>query len=645
MIIQSLCRYYDILAEDENAAISRPGYSNGKVSFALVLSPEGGLSYIIDLRSDDKKPRPKDMDVPLQEVRSSGIAPYVLCDNVKYIFGVEKLKRSEFEKKFLNPSGKDASPDYRILAESGKEVVLVHQRSRDCFKAFKDRQHEVFDTLNDPGIRALLAFLDTWNPEDFTKYPKIVEYMDDLLAGGNCVFECDGILLHKKPSVMKVWEKYRSNREDGGGFTAQCLVTGQSDTVARIHQNLKGVTGAQMSGASLVSFNDESFCSYGKRGEKQGLNAPISESTMFKYTTALNYLLAHKDYRMRIADTTVVFWAETSGTACEEAVSFFLDPREYTEDSGAETSDPARVQDLQKIELIGDILDKVRKGRKIHTEDIGADPETNFYMLGLSPNNARLAVRFWHVDTFGNFIARTARHHLDMEIVRSDYDPRYVSIYRLLKETVAPSSDKKASNSDKKASGPNKVAASPLLGGLIMRSILNGGPYPVQMYNAILSRAKVERSINSVKAGFIKAYLLRLARAGLTNLQEDMITVSLNEESQNVPYRLGRLFAVLEKAQADTNREMKSTINSKYFSSASTTPAVVFPVLLKLAQHHIAKSDWGFKITQNIEETLMGVDEFPAYLSLEEQGMFMLGYYHQRKAFFTKKEVVASGSE
>lgn len=178
-----------------------------------------------------------------------------------------------------------------------------------------------------------------------------------------------------------------------------------------------------------------------------------------------------------------------------------------------------------------------------------------------------------------------------------------------------------------------------------MRSILNGGPYPVQMYNAILSRAKVERSINSVKAGFIKAYLLRLARAGLTNLKEEMITVSLNEESQNVPYRLGRLFAVLEKAQADTNREMKSTINSKYFSSAATTPAVVFPVLLKLAQHHIAKLDWGFKITQNIEETLMGVDRFPAYLSLEEQGMFMLGYYHQRKAFFTKKEVVANGSE
>ncbi|MDV2481637.1 type I-C CRISPR-associated protein Cas8c/Csd1 [Methanoculleus sp. Wushi-C6] len=632
MIIQSLCRYYDILVEDEDVTISRPGYSSGKVSFALVLSPDGELSYIADLRSDDKKPRPKSMDVPLQEVRSSGIAPYVLCDNAKYVFGVEKLKRDKFEEKFPNPSGKDTSPDYTILAGNEKEVVLVHQRSRDCFEAFRERQHAIFDALDDPGIRALLTFLDSWSPENFSKHSKLVEYMDDLLAGGNLVFECEGVLLHRKPSVRKTWERYSSDgRGDRDTFTAQCLVTGEMDTVARIHQNLKGVAGAQMSGASLVSFNDDSFCSYGKTGKQQGLNAPISESAMFKYTTVLNYLLARPDYRMRIADTTVVFWAETNGTACEDLASLFFDPREETEeDSDAAPSDPARVQDLRRIELIGAILDKVRKGQKIHTEDIGADPEANFYMLGLSPNNARLAVRFWHVDTFGNFIVRAARHHLDMEIVR-DGGPRYVSMYRLLRETVAPSSDNKA--------------ASPLLGGLVMRSILNGGPYPVQMYSAILNRTKVDRSINPIRAGFIKAYLLRLARAGLTNLQEDMITVSLNEENPSVPYRLGRLFAVLEKAQADTNREMKSTINSKYFSSASTTPAVVFPVLLKLAQHHIAKSDWGFRTTQAIEETLTGVDEFPAYLSLEEQGMFMLGYYHQRKANYKKKEEVAGEVE
>jgi len=627
MIIQSLCRYYDILANDEGAGVSPPGYSKGNVSFALVLSPGGELSYIIDLRIDEnKKKRPRVMDVPQQGVRTVAIASNVLCDNAKYIFGVEKLKRSEFETKFMKSSGKSASSDYRVLAETEKEVVLVNQRSRDSFEAFKNLHHRLFDSLDDPGIRALLNFLGTWNPEDFARHPKIVEYMDELLGGGNCVFECEEVFLHKRPSVMEFWENYLTRQGNDTVFTAQCLVTGKTAPVARVHNKITGVVGANTVGASLVTFNDVSFCSYGK---EQSFNAPISESAMFKYITALNYLLAHQDYRIRIADTTVVFWAETSGTACEEVVNLLLaPPGVYEGDTGGEGPDPDRVQDLEKIELIRDILDKVRSGRKIHLEDVGADPETNFYILGLAPNNARLAVRFWHVDSFGNFVTKAGRHHLDMEIVRRDRDPRYVSLYRLLRETVAQSAE-------------NKDPA-PLLGGLVMRSILNGTPYPVQMYGAILSRVKVERSINSVRAGFIKAYLLRLSRAGLTNLKEDLISVSLNKDNPNVPYRLGRLFAILEKAQADANREVKSTISSKYFSSASTTPAVVFPVLLKLAQHHIAKSDWGFKAARDIEEVLDGVDDFPAYLSLEEQGMFMLGYYHQRKANFTKKEETVS---
>ena len=627
MIIQSLCRYYDILAEDEDAGISRPGYSKGNVSFALVLSPEGELSYIVDLRIDDnKRKRPRAMDVPQQGVRSVGIAPNVLCDNAKYIFGVEKLKRSEFEKKFAKSSGKGASSDYRILAETEKEVVLVNQRSRDSFEAFKNLHHRLFDSLDDRGIRALLTFLDTWNPEEFIRHPKIVEYMDELLGGGNCVFECEGEFLHTKPAVMEIWENHLTLEGDDEVFTTQCLVTGKTAPVARVHNKIAGVVGAHTAGASLVTFNDVSFCSYGK---EQSFNAPISKSAMFKYTTALNHLLAHQDYRIQIADTTVVFWAETSGTACEEVANLLFDPPDVFEgDTGGLDQDTERVQDWQKIELIQDILDKVRNGRKINLDYIGADQETNFYMLGLAPNNARLAVRFWHVDSFGNFVKKAARHHLDMEIVRGSRDPRYVSLYRLLRETVAQSAE-------------NKTPA-PLLGGLVMGSILNGTPYPVQMYGAILSRVKVERSINSVRAGFIKAYLLRLSRAGLTNLKEDLISVSLKKDNQNVPYRLGRLFAILEKAQTDANKDVKSTISSKYFSSASTTPAVVFPVLLKLAQHHIAKSDWGFKTARDIEEALDGVDEFPAYLSLEEQGMFMLGYYHQRKANFTKKEDVVS---
>lgn len=602
MIIQSLCRHYDILEGDENVKIPKLGYSSAKVSFALVISSEGILSHIVDLRSDDKKPKPQDMDVPFQKSRSGTKAPpYFVCDNAKYVFGIEKSKDNE------------KSP-------------VVSTRSRQCFDAFKVLHHHVLDGIDDPGVCSFLAFLDGWNPEDFLENPKICQYKDDLLAGGNCVFEHNGEYLHRKSVVKSAWETYSQNEMDSR--ISQCLVTGEMKPISRVHDlTIKGVVGAHTAGASLVSFNDDAFCSYEK---EQSFNSPVSKSAVFKYTTALNHLLSSQNNKVRIADSTIVFWAETSEKSCVDLVKFFFDPLE-PEKKEEKNVEGSRIQDTNKIKQIEDILNKIRIGRKVNQEDIGTDPETNFYILGLSPNNARLAVRFWYIDSIRNIIEKMAQHHLDMKIVRDDYGPRYISVYRLLNETIPQSSTKKADSSDKRT-------VSPLLGGLIMRSILTNTGYPISLYNAILNRVKVDGSINFVRAGFIKAYLLRLSRAGLSNLNKDLITMSLNEESSSVPYRLGRLFAALEKAQNDTNREMKSTINSKYFSSASSTPAVVFPVLLKLAQHHIAKSEWGFRSNQLIEQMLEGVDEFPAYLNLEDQGMFMLGYYHQRKAFFTKKE-------
>ncbi len=350
---------------------------------------------------------------------------------------------------------------------------------------------------------------------------------------------------------------------------------------------------------------------------------------MFKYTTALNYLLTQKANRLRIADTTTVFWAETDDKTCENLAPFFINPPSRKKDSdGGDANEPERVRDTATLQLIEDVLTRVRNGQTVRKEDLGTDPDVNFYILGLSPNNARIAIRYWYKDTFGNFVDTVAQHHLDMDIVPEysggeSFGPEFISVYWLLRETVPKSSDK------------NDV--SPILGGLIMRAILNETPYPIQMYSAILNRVKVEKTMNTVRAGFIKAYLLRQSRAGLTNIPEELITVKLNEESVNVPYRLGRLFAVLEKVQNDTNKDIGATINSKYFSSASSTPAVVFPVLLKLAQHHISKSDWGFKTNQSIEEILSEVNEFPEYMNLDEQGMFMLGYYHQRKANYQKK--------
>ncbi|KAF1075777.1 type I-C CRISPR-associated protein Cas8c/Csd1 [Methanogenium sp. MK-MG] len=623
MIIQSLCEYYDILDKDENIPISRPGYSSANVSFNLVISERGEISHIVDLRTDDKKPRPRTIEVAQQKSRANGINPYFLCDNAKYVFGVEKLKRADFEKKYLNKS----DGEYVVLEEDDKEVTLINSRTKEYFEGFRTLHHNILDGMDSVGVKRLLLFLDTWNPEEFLQNPKIAQYKDEILAGGNIVFDDNDSFLHQNSGVKALWEKYHSSQASGDDTVfSPCLVTGETEPIARTHQKIKGIFGAQSAGASLVSFNDKVFESYNK---EWSFNAPVSEISMFKYTTVLNYLLSQKANRLRIGDTTTVFWAETDDKTGENLALSFINPPSRKKDTDDDANEPERVRDTATLQLIEDVLTRVRNGQTVRKEDIGTDPDVNFYILGLSPNNARIAIRYWYKDTFGNFVDTVAQHHLDMDIVPEysgkSFGPEFISVYWLLRETVPKSSDK------------NDV--SPILGGLIMRAILNKTPYPIQMYSAILNRVKVEKTMNTVRAGFIKAYLLRQSRAGLTNIPEELITVKLNEESENVPYRLGRLFAVLEKVQNDTNKDMGATINSKYFSSASSTPAVVFPVLLKLAQHHISKSDWGFKTNQSIEEILSEVNGFPEYMNLDEQGMFMLGYYHQRKANYQKKVV------
>lgn len=619
MILQALCKYHDILKNDDQTSLPESGYSATKASFALVLSPEGQLVNIIDLRIDGKKPIPRAMMVPFQEVRSSGVAPYRLCDNSKYVFGVEgKKQRATKEDTTIEL---DDSPDGTGGGVKNNYVTL---RSQKCFEQFRLLHHALFDDLELDATRALLRFLDSWDPNEFNSHPRAYQYTDDLLAGGNIVFEFDGKFLHEYAEVRQKLADNSCPGEgpEGGAVLQQCLITGQVGPISRLHPKIKGVNGAQTSGASLVSFNDGAFCSYGK---EQNFNAPIGNSSAIKYTSILNRLLDRESKnKIQIGNTSIVFWAETRNSQYLDLTAFLMNPPKLKEKGEKDEDGGTALKTDQKIiQRIGDIMNKVKIGKPLLQYELGVDPEkTNFYMLGLSPNASRLSVRFWYQDTVGHFVERLAQHHLDMEIIRSELDPPYVPIFRILKETVPKSSKDKAS--------------SPLLDGALMRAILDNTTYPLELYAAILNRIKTDGSINYARAAFLKAYLVRFQRQKSEG-REGCITVSLNEESSNIPYRLGRLFAVLEKAQKDAVSGAKSGINSKYFSSASTTPSVVFPVLLKLAQHHISKSDWGIKTNQSIGEIMSGIDHFPKYLELEDQGMFMIGYYHQQKEIYKKK--------
>lgn len=612
MIIPALCNYYDILAQDEHTGIPIWNYSKADVSFAMEISRNGELLHIVDLRIGDGKPKPQSMIVPLQASRSGTKAPpYFACDKAKYVLGVEKSK------------------------ENDDNAIKIFNES---FEAFRTLQHKILDGVDDPDVHGFLTFLDNWKPEDFIENPKTQEYKDALLSGGICIFRCGDHYLHQKNNVKSAWE----NNSNGGNKdkpVAQCLVSGKIEPIARVHQRIEEVSGAQSAGAPLVSFNEDVFWSYGK---SQSLNSPISEAAVFKYTTALNHLLKHGNNRAQIADSTVVLWAESNKHSGEDLMKLFLNSRESEseEKTEEESQEDSKVLNHSKTKQLNNIIKKIQLGKPLRKEDIGEDPDTMFYILGLSPNNGRLAIRFWYANTIEYFITRAASHYQDIEIIRDDYDsyyPQYFSVYHLLNETI-PKAVKKSGNKDKK----NVL---PIFGGLILRSILDNTVYPNSLYNAIMSRVKIEgsKSLNYVRAGFIKGYLLRLSRAGLYNVKEDLITVCLNEENSNVPYRLGRLFAVLVNVQAATNKTMNTTINDRYFSSAASTPAVVFPILLKLAQHHFGKLDNGLDVWYQklMQEIMWGVDEFPAYLNLEDQGMFMLGYYHQFKDLFKKKEEIS----
>ena len=366
-----------------------------------------------------------------------------------------------------------------------------------------------------------------------------------------------------------------------------------------------------------MSFNDRAYESYG-RTEQQGLNAPVSERAAFAYTTVLNHLLSDSRLKQIVGDTTVVYWADSPKTIYQDIFMFALNPEEREPEEESERTD-----DLGAIKLVGDVFQKLAAGMPIADISDVFNPETRFYVLGLAPNAARLSVRFFLQDSFGSFIGRIMEHYENMRIEKAPFETEYVSLWRLMQETVSPKSTDKAS--------------SPLLSGAVLRAILSGSKYPAALYNSIMIRIRAEREVSRGKAAVIKAYHLKNPN---NSYFKEVLTVALNEQSNNKAYVLGRLFAILEKAQLDANPNIKATIKDRYFTSACATPASVFPVLLRLSNHHIAKSDYGYVSERKIQELMdkLNVDSnpFPTHLSLDEQGIFILGYYHQKKANYTK---------
>jgi CRISPR-associated protein Csd1 len=354
----------------------------------------------------------------------------------------------------------------------------------------------------------------------------------------------------------------------------------------------------------LVSFNADAFASYGKT---QSYNAPVSEEAAFNYTTALNHLLRRDGrQKIQIGDATTVFWTER-GTRSESLLPFIFS---QNEDQG----------DLVALRRF---LEAARDGKM--PDELESEAGVRTCVLGLSPNAGRVSVRFWHMDTVAGLWTKIGRHFADLHIERQyESEPAFPPQWLLLKAaSVREDLD----------------TLSPLLSGAFMRSILSGAAYPAALSAAVMKRIRAEQKITYARAALLKACLVRNVRQ---RGQKQEVSVSLDEHTPNVPYRLGRLFAVLEKLQQEAIPNANSTIKDRYFGSASAAPRAVFPVLLRLAQHHAAKLNYGYVHEKRIADILENIDiargAFPAHLALEAQGLFVLGYYHQRNNLWTSQK-------
>ena len=591
MILSELYKLYGRLEGDSEfeEALPRLGTSKQKMSFLVVLTPDGRLFDIQDAKIIKILPAKNGKEKPVSVTRDlivpggahpSGSAPTprLLWDSTAYIFGCypDKAKKSE----------KDKAKARNAL-----------------FPAFRERHRRFRDAcgLHDSGLDAVVAFLDSWDPatipDDIRE--KINQYGDNF---GTFSIQGKTGYVFETPAVKEACLREELGT-DSSAPRGTCLITGESDVplVSTVETKVK-LAGTSVGGGAIASFNAPAYESYGK---EQTYNAPLSEEAAFKAHNSLNLLISDPRYHFKLADTTVVFWTGKK-TRTEGFLSWVVNPPTVS----GPAMDAALAQSIQKFWEI------VARAGDPDLSDLGDDASTPFFMLGIEPNAARIVVRFWHESSLGDFVRRLQRHAQDMPL------------WMLLAQTA------------REAKG-----VPPLLAGTLLRSVLEGLPYPESLYQLTLNRINVGHDkyhvgnkVSYCQAAVVKAFLSR-------NTNQKGLTMALNPENKTPAYLLGRLFATLEMTQNDASGGVNAGVGDKFYSSASATPRIVFPTLLDLFRKWIKKLSAdkpGLAVVRDklVGEILDDIDStkgFPSQLSLEERGLFALGYYQQTRAFFTKK--------
>ena len=576
--LASLVRAYDRLAT--RGEVPAFGYSQEKIGFLISLNVDGTpVGQPIDLREGEGRRKLSRMMAVPAAFKRPGVTPraFFLWDNTAYALGITASE------------GKDGSTR---------------------LEAFRERHRRELADTKDEGLLALLKFVEAWTPEEFVRLGWSDEMKDQNIVFGLESERRQNIRIHDRPAARELWAKLSAGADK---VEAACLVTGERGPVARLHASIKGVWGAQTAGASIVSFNLKAFESY---GHEQGDNAPISEAAAFAYTTALNrFLEGGSGHRIQIGDASTVFWAEAENAeAAKEAEDIF--------------ASFLAIDEKQETAKIAGILKAIHDGLPIEDIKPNLPDGVRFFVLALAPNAARLSVRFYIEDDFGVIAERYAKH---VQRMRIEPPPREAmpSMWRLLIETATL---RKSEN------------IVPNLAGDWMRAILTGAPYPLTLLSTLLMRLRADHDVNALRVAILKSVLIR--NFGDSFKRE--VPVSLDPENKEPGYLLGRLFSVYEQIQtAALGGNVNATIKDKFYGAAASQPRKIFPMLDKGSKPHLSKlgkDRKGYQIVLErrvgeIMETMSpGADPFPSHLPDKQQGLFALGYYHQRNDFFAKND-------
>jgi len=578
MILQALKKYYDREASDAESDIAPEGFERKPIPFLIVIGRNGKFINLEDTRERiGNRFIAKTFLVPRSKPRAGSLSyetTFLLWDHARYVL--------------QHPDDNKAKNQHTTWLRSLKELPT--------------------ELNNDEGVTAILKFYDSGGVDDVKSHKTWNECTKVLSC--NMTFKLAGEILpipccHVVQEYVKQALKSSSDITDESiedKVIGRCLVTGEVGEIVRVHSD----TRISKDSKKLVSFQKNSgFDSYGK---EQGYNAPVGRSAEFAYTTALNTLLKSNS-RMLVGDAVIVCWSEKSSDLENQIADFFSEPPKDDPDHG--------------VKAVESLFKSVESGAFFTDEN----EKNRFYVLGLSPNSARLAIRFWIVGTVAGMAVKIKQHFDDLRIVHGPRDKDIFSLFRLLVSTAAQS---KADN------------ITPNLAGDTIRSILEGLPYPKTLLSAAVRRNRAEQEVTYYRAALIKACINRSTRFKNTNIKEEL-KMSLDENNTNIGYRLGRLFATLEKIQQEANPGINTTIRDRFYGAASGTPVAVFGNLMRLKNHHLAKLESAGRrvfFEKRLGQIIDGVEAkiaFPAHLNLEDQGRFAIGYYHQMQDFFIKK--------